>query len=237
MRIKKNYLVSLICLTPILTYGLDYSMVMLVKGNYKLEESKIISGTEEITDDLTTVYEEASGNLDNVCEVKFTNIRKKSTSGFGGALTSIYIKSNGKKIDEGNLISESRTLATFDNLKVSSNTTYPNSNYYYVRYALKGHKGHPESMNSAYNYWLAQTWPATYTITFNEPQSVSSVVWSDAITSYCRDGDRAPALGYNLEIYECSGDLAYSKTIDKQYNNACDNLDDQYDEIEIKFIK
>lgn len=234
MKIKNNFITSLIFFTSFTAYG--SSLVAFAKGNYKMADNVISEGTEEITDDLATIYEKAEGDVDNVCEVKFTNLRVKTGSTWGGSLTSIYVKSGDEKIDEGELISSTSTVATFENFTATASTTYKKDRYYYAKYALKGQK-ESDSPTSVYAYWLPKTHPATYSIKFNESQNVSSVVWSDAITNYCVNGDRAPALGYNLEVYDCNGELAYSKTIDKQYHNACTNPDDVHYETEIKFIK
>lgn len=149
--------------------------------------------------------------VNKYCKIEIKNMAPISTYSAALGIISLQLM-NGSDFNFGSLTTNTGTQAIFTNANIQSSSTYSNSTYYYVSYAIKGYQG-------STNYWLgSNSTLQSYTITLNEGQNLKSITLSDKPTcnSSCR-GAKAP---YNINLYDCQNNLIKSYTVNNNLSGA-----------------
>ena len=140
---------------------------------------------------------EDSDVTNNVCGITFSDM--SAYHRYGSALGMIrIIDGDNKSIPFGKLSFNSPTKAIFASATVTSSSTWSNDNYYFVSYAIAGYG----ALNLEGKYYWLGAGPSTYSIKFNQPQSVRGISLSDLPSN---DGGtkRGEYGGYKVTISDC----------------------------------
>lgn len=135
--------------------------------------------------------------ISNVCRITFSEMSRYFNTGSALGKISILDGDN-NSIPFGALSSNLPTKAIFANATVTSSSTWLNSDYYFVSYAIAGYG----ALNSPRKYYWLGDGPSTYSIKFNQPQSVRGISLSDIPSN---DGNimRGQFGYYKVTISDC----------------------------------
>lgn len=110
-----------------------------------------------------------------------------------------FIDGFGNDFNFGNTLTNTRTSATFQHGSISSSSTYTNSTYYYVKYAINGYELGSEP--PANGYWLANSGTASLTIDFPNNTKLQGMHLADRVT--CNPDCRGTRTTYYVNLFSC----------------------------------